>query len=317
MGKGCFRLALRLLLIGVGLDPAGATLADCFTELGAGFCHDASANIPWATAAACLSSTSDCMAQADGRSACVAFAIPGASVSTDTDGCQAAGLGRCVVYIGTEAPTQGSGDAGYTAYANVCAPPPAPPSPPAPPMPPPMAPFPASGVWVVRGNNDGSGGCVTSSSATTFDGLEVATQCCDGDTCKRYDDFFGHPAGCYAGDYGTSSFVPRTFLEAQVLCASKGLTLCGISSDTAWGSCDVWNQDLCDYDDTYAYRVGSQGGSHAVGIHSRQQGNPSRRLSREERGGGGGEGGGEGGGGGDGGGAGSGCRAVTALECGR
>ena len=116
-----------------------------------------------------------------------------------------------------------------------------PPAPPASPLPA----FPASGVWVVKGDNSGAAGCVTSASETSYDGVEIATQCCDGDTCRRYDPALGNPGGCFSGVYDDVSFVPRTFEEAQLKCALEGLTLCSISAATGYGSCV---QQGCWYD---------------------------------------------------------------------
>ena len=68
----------------------------------------------------------------------------------------------------------------------------------------PLAGFPSHGVWVLRGSSATKGAvCVTDPTATTFNGLAIAAQCCDGSTCRR-NDGDNTATGCMAGVWSTS-----------------------------------------------------------------------------------------------------------------
>eukprot|EP00966_Prymnesium_polylepis_P051756 1198292-Prymnesium_polylepis.2 len=118
--------------------------------------------------------------------------------------------------------------------------------------PPPLAPlssWPQYGVWVIRGNNAANGGCVTEPNATSFNGRAIATQCCDGTTCRRYDNAIGNnDAGCMAGTWG-SAFTYTTWAEAQYRCAKKGWTVCDSTASSS-GSCSGKG---CAYNSLYVW----------------------------------------------------------------
>ena len=87
--------------------------------------------------------------------------------------------------------------------------------------------FPSSGVWAINGNADSSdeGVCITDEGATTDpEGIPIAAQCCDGETCYRE-----YEGACISGDYDQDTTVlphMMTFSEAQQACQQRGLTLC-------------------------------------------------------------------------------------------
>ena len=68
----------------------------------------------------------------------------------------------------------------------------------------PLAAFPTYGVWVMRGNHaTNNAGCVTDPAATSYLGLAIAAQCCEGNTCRRFVGS-NNAAGCIAGTWSSS-----------------------------------------------------------------------------------------------------------------
>ena len=82
-------------------------------------------------------------------------------------------------------------------------------------------------MWAINGNADSSdeGVCITDEGATTDpEGIPIAAQCCDGETCYRE-----YEGACISGDYDQDTTVlphMMTFSEAQQACQQRGLTLC-------------------------------------------------------------------------------------------
>lgn len=116
---------------------------------------------------------------------------------------------------------------------------------------------PTSVVVLDGGSGKFAEGTCLSTSATQLDGVKIAAQCCEADTCRRYVGA-NDADGCTVGM--TPNIEGTTYEEAATICAKKGMSVC--DNNCAHTGCGydfhpVWTSTPCDID--YAYCTKSNG----------------------------------------------------------
>jgi hypothetical protein len=131
----------------------------------------------------------------------------------------------------------------FYVWTNVPCPPPPPPVTPLPSPPPPVTPLPSAVLVLNGGSGSHSDVCVTDHSATHIGGIAIASQCCEGATCRR--QITG--GTCIFGSMG-GSYVFHTLSETVAVCENYGYTVCDQSCSgqgCGYNNFYVWSNVPC------------------------------------------------------------------------